>query len=110
MTIRIEHLEFDAIIGLLDFERDRPQRVRIDLTATYDYQPGTYLDYAKMVEAIKAHIIEQKYELLEEALEGLHTILRTAFPPIDTLEITIAKPDILSDCVVALNSVTSLSP
>ena len=103
MTIRIEHLEFDAIIGLLDYERDRPQRVRIDLAATYDYQPDQYLDYAKMVEAIKAHIIEQKYELLEDALEGLHSTLTNTFPSIETLYITIAKPNILPDCTVSLS-------
>ena len=103
MTIHIEHLEFDAIIGLLDFERDRPQRVRIDVTATYNYQPGTYLDYAKMVETIKTHITQQKYELLEEALQGLHATLTATFPAIETLHITIAKPDILPDCVVSLS-------
>ncbi len=103
MTIRIEHLEFDAIIGLLDFERDRPQRVRIDVAATYDYHPGTYLDYAEMVEAIKTHITQQKYKLLEEALEGLHTTLTNTFPAIETLHVTIAKPDILPDCVVSLS-------
>ena len=103
MTIRIEQLEFDAIIGLLDFERDRPQHVRIDVTATYDYQPGSYLDYAEMVEVIKANITQQKYELLEEALEGLHGTLTKAFPAIETLNITIAKPDILPDCVVSLS-------
>ncbi len=103
MTIRIEHLEFDAIIGLLDYERDRPQRVRINVTATYDYQPGTYLDYAEMVEVIKAHIIKQKYELLEDALEGLHSTLTNTFPSIETLYITIAKPNILPDCSVSLS-------
>ena len=103
MTLRIEQLEFDAIIGLLDFERDRPQRVRVDLTVTYDYRPGKYLDYAEMVEAIKTHIITQKYTLLEEALEGLHTTLTHTFPAIETLHITIAKPDILSDCIVSLS-------
>ncbi len=103
MTIHIEHLEFDAIIGLLDFERDRPQRVRIDVTATYEYHPGTYLDYAEMVETIKTHIVKQKYELLEEALGGLHATLTKTFPAIETLHITIAKPDILPDCVVSLS-------
>ena len=103
MTIRIKQLEFDAIIGVLDFERDRPQRVRVDLTATYNYHPGKYLDYAEMVEAIKTHIITQKYALLEEALEGLHTTLPATFPTIETLHITIAKPDILPDCIVSLS-------
>ena len=38
MTIHIEALTFDVIIGLLDFERDRPQRVIIDIEASYDYK------------------------------------------------------------------------
>ena len=103
MTIRIEQLEFDAIIGVLDFERDRPQHVRVDLTATYDYRPGKYLDYAEMVNAIKTHIIAQRYALLEEALEGLHTTLLATFPTITTLHITLAKPDILPDSIVSLS-------
>jgi len=103
MTIRIERLEFDAIIGVLDFERERTQRVRLDITATYDYQPPDYLDYAQMVSVAREHIITRKYELLEEALEGLRETLIQTFPAIETLHITIAKPDILPDCVVSLS-------
>jgi len=103
MIIRIEDLTFDAIIGVLDFERDRTQRVRLDITATYDYQPPDYLDYAQMVTTAKEHIIAQKYELLEEALSGLNATLTETFPLIQTLHITIAKPDILPDCVVSLS-------
>ena len=103
MTIRIERLEFDAIIGILDFERTRPQRVRVDVTATYTYQPGDYLDYADMVTTIKTHIIDRQYKLIEEALEGLQTTLRNTFPAIKTLQITITKPDILPDCTVSIS-------
>ena len=103
MTIRIDDLEFDAIIGLLDFERDRTQRVRLNIEATYDYQPPMFLDYAQMVEVAKKHIIDKKYELLEEALHGLHDTFLEAFPQIETLKITMTKPDILPDCVVSLS-------
>ncbi len=103
MTLHIENLEFEAIIGLLDFERDRTQRVRLDIVATYDYQPPEFLDYARMVKRAKNHIIEKKYTLLEEALHGLRDALLETFPQIETLEITIAKPDILPDCVVSMS-------
>ena len=103
MKIHIRDLEFEAIIGLLDHERDRTQRVRLDIEATYDYRPPEYLDYAQMVETAQAHIIEHKYTLLEEALHGLHTTLLETFPQIESLDITIAKPDILPDCVVRLS-------
>jgi dihydroneopterin aldolase len=104
MTIHIQALEFDAIIGLLDHERDHTQRVRIDATITYDYAPPAYLDYAQIVEEIKHHIIQTKYELLEEALSGLHKTLTTNHPTITTLNLTIAKPDILPDCVVSIGN------
>ena len=104
MTIRIEDLTFDAIIGVLDFERDRAQRVRLDITAAYEYQPPDYLDYAQMVTVAKEHIIAKKYKLLEEALHGLRATLTQPFPAIETLHITIAKPDILPDCVVSLSA------
>ena len=103
MTIRIDDLEFEAIIGLLDFERDRVQRVRLNIEATYDYQPPEFLDYAQMVNTAKQHIIDKKYELLEEALQGLHDTLLETFPQIESLDITIAKPDILPNCVVNLS-------
>ncbi len=103
MTIRIENLEFEAIIGLLDFERDREQRVRLDIMIKYDYIPPNYLDYAKVVELSKKHIKEQKYKLLEDALTGLEEILKKKFPSIDQLHITISKPDIFPDCVVSMS-------
>ncbi len=103
MTIEIKDLEFDAIIGLLDFERDRKQRVRLDIVIEYDYIPPNYLDYAKVVELSKKHIKEQKYKLLEDALTGLEEILKKKFPSLDQLHITISKPDILPDCVVCVS-------
>jgi len=56
-----------------------------------------------MVSVAKEHIITRKYELLEDALAGLHATLTETFPLIQTLHIAIAKPDILPDCVVSLS-------
>lgn len=38
MTIHIEDLRFQAIIGILDFERTTPQDVVVDLTIKYKYK------------------------------------------------------------------------
>jgi dihydroneopterin aldolase len=103
MTIRIQSLEFDAIIGVLDHERDRTQRVRIDATITYDYAPPAYLDYARIVEEIKTHITQHKYALLEEALIGTREMLLHNHPAITAINLSIAKPDILPDCVVSMS-------
>ena len=102
MTIHIEALTFEAIIGLLDFERERPQRVVVDLEATYPYE-DTFLDYALITESIMAHIKRRRYELLEDALLGIKEELLENYPQITALKLKIAKPDIISECSVALS-------
>jgi dihydroneopterin aldolase len=104
MTIHIDVLEFDVIIGLLDFERDRPQRVIIDLEASYDYSNENFINYADMVLLIQKELKEGRYKLLEEALLGLKNKLYTAYPQLKMLKLKIAKPDILSECSVALSN------
>ncbi|EIF51059.1 MULTISPECIES: dihydroneopterin aldolase [Sulfurovum] len=103
MTIHIEDLTFDVIIGLLDFERDRPQRVIINLQASYDYSDDQFIDYADMVLLIQNELKEKRYELLENALLGLKEILYTTYPQLQTLSLKISKPDILTQCTVSLS-------
>ena len=104
MLIHIEALTFETIIGLLDFERDRPQRVIVDLKASYDYANENFIDYADMVMLIQTELHEKKYELLEEALLGIKNRLYTTYPQIQTLTLKISKPDILAECSVALSN------
>jgi len=103
MIIHIEALTFEVIIGLLDFERDRPQPVIVDLEASYDYSNENFIDYADMVFLIKKELNEKKYELLEEALLGIKERLCSTYPQLKTLSLKIAKPDILPECTVALS-------
>lgn len=102
MTIHIEALTFEVIIGLLDFEREKPQRVIVDMEATYPYK-DTFLDYAKITERIIAHLKTKRYELLEDALLGIKDELMGEYPQITALKLKISKPDILSECSVALS-------
>jgi len=103
MQIHIEALTFETIIGLLDFERDRPQKVIVDLEASYDYKNEDYLNYADIVTQLQNELKEKKYELLEEALLGLKERLYTYYPQLKTLKIKISKPDILPNCSVGLS-------
>ena len=103
MTIHIESLTFDVIIGLLDFERDKQQRIIVDLDASYNYN-NNFIDYADMVFLIQKELKEKRYKLLEEALLGLKNILYSTYPQIHTLTLKITKPDILSECHVALSN------
>lgn len=103
MTIHIEELTFDVIIGLLDFERDKPQRVIINLEASYEYSDDEFIDYADMVLLIQNELKEKRYELLENALIGLKEVLTTTYPHLQALSLKISKPDILADCTVSLS-------
>jgi len=103
MTIHIEALTFDVIIGLLDFERDKPQRVIIDLTASYSYQNNNFIDYADIVLLIQSELKEKRYKLLENALLGLKLRIITSYPQIKALSLKITKPDILPLCSVGLS-------
>ncbi|HEY9129512.1 MAG TPA: dihydroneopterin aldolase [Sulfurovum sp.] len=103
MTIHIEDLTFDVIIGLLDFERDRPQRIIINLEASYEYVEGQFIDYADMVLLIQNELKEKRYELLEDALTGLKELLSTTYPELQSLFLKISKPNILPQCTVSLS-------
>jgi len=104
MIIHIEALTFDVIIGLLDFERDRPQRVIIDVKASYTYESKNFIDYADMVVLIQNELKQKRYTLLEDALLGVKTVLYTTYPQLKSLTLKIAKPDILTECSVALSN------
>ncbi len=105
MTIEISDLRFACIVGLLDFERTAPQTVAIDLRIGYRYAHGRYLDYAQVCERVKRIMTESKFEVLEEAVLSVARQLKHDFPAVETLELSIAKPDILPDCSVRVTKV-----
>jgi dihydroneopterin aldolase len=102
MTIRIEALAFDAILGILESERHTPQPLRIDTEITYRYTSGHFLDYAEVAAEIQSIMQEGKFHLIEEALDVLIERLKEKFSPIETIKITICKPDILPNCRVCV--------
>jgi len=103
MTIHIESLTFDAIIGLLDFEREHTQKVIIDLEADYAFRNDTFIDYADLSVMIEEKIKKEQYTLLEDALLALETMILASYPQIERLFLKISKPDILNNCRVALS-------
>ena len=103
MTIHIQKLHFETIIGLLDFERTTPQEVILDITLTYTYAEGVFVNYATIAEALSKHIQTQQYLLLEEALLGMKALLLQSVPQMEKLSLKITKPHILPNCHVALS-------
>jgi len=105
MTIEITALEFQTIIGILDFERKTPQRVRIDCRIDYDYDTA-FINYALVASHIQELMQKEQFELIETALLRLKVTLKETFPLIKVLFLKISKPDILDNCEVSLSETT----
>jgi len=101
LTIYIENLEFSTIIGILDFERKQPQRIIVNAVIKYHYKKDYFINYVDICNLIKNEMVEQKFFLIEEALEYLiNKIEKNYF--IQYIKIKITKPDILQDVNVAV--------
>lgn len=105
MTINIEELTFECIIGLLDFERITPQKIIIDLKIDYSYKENIFINYAEVIALLEKEMTLNKYELLETALDELIKKLCLNFTLIERLELKIAKPDIISNAKVSLSKI-----
>lgn len=102
MTILIEHLRFDAVIGILPHERVASQTVQVDCIIDYNYSEKEFINYADVVAHIKQTMRHEQFFLIEEALESLAASLNNSFPLIRTLSLTLRKPDILPNCTVGV--------
>ncbi len=104
MKILIEELTFDCIIGILDFERETPQKVIINISFDYNFtDKSTFIDYSKVVNEIESIMKEKKFELLEDAILHIDSFLRNNYQ-IEKLDIKISKPNILTNCIVSLKN------
>ncbi len=99
--IYIENLTIDAVIGILDFEREKEQKVIIDMEIEYEFSKN-YLDYKEISDCVSQRIVEKKFFLIEEALQDLTKTLKEKFSPISFLKVKITKPNILKNCVVGV--------
>jgi len=104
LTIYIEDLKFQCIIGILDFERKKAQDVILNLTINYEYK-DEFINYADVVNIVKSSMIENKFLLIEDALSDLSKTLQKEFPKINTLYLKITKPSILPDCKVSVSDI-----
>ncbi|WP_026804018.1 dihydroneopterin aldolase [Aliarcobacter lanthieri] len=103
MKIEIENLQFKCIIGILDFERVKKQRVIINISFNYDFVDNSFIDYSEVSNLVKKTMKEKKFNLLEDAIKTIEKILYESYD-IKNLNLKISKPDILKDCVVSLSS------
>ncbi|BDQ26442.1 dihydroneopterin aldolase [Helicobacter heilmannii] len=92
MTLSVQDYQIDAIIGVLESEQKTPQPLIVDLSIEYNYTPQNCLDYMDILEVVQNKLSTTKYGLLEEALSEISTWLKTCFPIITQVYMSIKKP------------------
>lgn len=103
MKIEISNLTFKCIIGILDFERIKKQKVVINLSFEYNFSNDDFINYATVAELVEKTMKKEKFLLLENAILHLETLLNNSYN-ITNLKIKISKPNILKNCIVSLEN------
>ncbi|WQT08896.1 dihydroneopterin aldolase [Helicobacter pylori] len=93
--VHIHNLVFETILGILEFERLKPQKISVNLDLFYTQLPNkAYLDYMEIQELIQKMMQEKQYLLIEDALKDLSHALKTRYNEISELHLKISKLEI----------------
>ncbi|MBM0598435.1 FolB domain-containing protein [Helicobacter pylori] len=93
--VHVHNFVFETILGILEFERLKPQKISVDLDLFYTQLPNkAYLDYMEIQEIIQNTMREKQYFLIEDALKDLSQILKTRYEEISELFLKISKLEI----------------
>ncbi|EQD98394.1 dihydroneopterin aldolase [Helicobacter pylori PZ5056] len=93
--VHIHNLVFETILGILEFERLKPQKISVNVDLFYTELPNkAYLDYMEIQEIIQNTMREKQYFLIEDALKDLSHVLKTCYKEISELFLKISKLEI----------------
>ncbi|EJB41838.1 dihydroneopterin aldolase [Helicobacter pylori Hp A-5] len=93
--VHIHNLVFETILGILEFERLKPQKISVNVDLFYTELPNkAYLDYMEIQEIIQNTMREKQYFLIEDALKDLSHVLKTCYSEISELYLKISKLEI----------------
>ncbi|MGL2458679.1 dihydroneopterin aldolase [Helicobacter pylori] len=93
--VHIHNLVFETILGILEFERLKPQKISVNVDLFYTELPNkAYLDYMEIQELIQKMMREKQYLLIEDALKDLSHVLKTRYSKISELYLKISKLEI----------------
>ncbi|WP_458700820.1 dihydroneopterin aldolase [Sulfurospirillum sp. 1307] len=102
MTIYIENLTFDTIIGILPEEREVPQKVVVNCKIKYKYKNNKFINYVEIANLIEETIKEEKFLLIEDAILSILKKIKSNFKNITSIKLKISKPQILDKCDVCV--------
>ncbi len=104
LTVQVQQLELNWLVGVLDFEKTTPQKLRISVEATV-HMPnldGTeqYQDmvcYADIVDFIKQYANRGHVALVETIANGICDFVLTK-KAVKSVKVSVHKPNIIDAC------------
>lgn len=102
-NLRIHRLRVPAQVGILPWEREKPQEILLDLTFRVDAAHAALtddihqtVDYAAVRESVCRFLQENRFNLIETLAEKLAEMLKQTFS-LERLQLTVIKPKIFED-------------
>lgn len=93
--IVIQGLEFEASLGVFDWEKERKQPVKIDLELEFPFPESESLektvDYSSVVDSLKG-IFEGEFLLLETLAKEVALKVFNSFPLLKAVKVRVHKP------------------
>lgn len=93
ITVLIENLEFKTIIGMLEFERTKAQKIKINAK----FQAHEFIDYALVCEILENEFNKNKFVKVEDALNYFCDFFKKKYPTINYFFMKIIKKEILQN-------------
>jgi len=101
--IFIRDLEMIASVGVHEFEKVRPQRIRVSIDLIVGPRPpdatdtvDTVLSYENIVKAVRAIVAASHFHLIESLAEKVAAECLTHYT-VSSVKVKIEKPDIFPD-------------
>ena len=103
LKVNINDLTFECIIGILDFERVKEQKVILDISFEYFFNDdgSNFIDYSHVASFAQKSMENEKFKLIEDAILYIRKGLKNTYD-IKNLKVKITKPDIMPNCVVSV--------
>lgn len=96
ITVLIENLEFKTIIGMLEFERTKAQKIKLNAK----FQAHEFIDYALVCEILENEFNKNKFVKVEDALNYFCDFFKKKYPTINYFFMKIIKKEILQNADV----------
>jgi len=100
--IYIEDLKVDAIIGILEKEREKEQELIANVVIEYIRDGSYFINYANVALLIEERLQQMKYGLLEDAIKDIILHIKEDYPCAKYIKMKLSKPHILDNCIVSV--------